>query len=325
MKISRSLHRVALCCVALAGVPLAGAQSYPVKPIRLVVPFPPGGGTDTVARILSEKLSGSLGQQVIVENRAGAGGRIGTESVARAAPDGYTVLLGSDSTMIAAPVIYAKLNYDPLRDFAPISLLATTAYMLLVHPSVPAKSVRELLALAKARPGQLNYGSTGQGSAGHFGGELLQSMAGVKMVHVPYKGSSPSLLALVQGETDLMFNNFLVSLPLMKSNRARSLGVTSLQRSTLVPELPTMNESGLRGFEMQQYYMLLAPAGTSREIVGRLNGDIAKAMMAEDTKRRLANEGTEASVSAPDALRKSMADRIQQWGEVAKRAGIKAE
>ena len=292
MKISRSLHRVALCCVALAGVPLAGAQSYPVKPIRLVVPFPPGGGTDTVAR---------------------------------AAPDGYTVLLGSDSTMIAAPVIYAKLNYDPLRDFAPISLLATTAYMLLVHPSVPAKSVRELLALAKARPGQLNYGSTGQGSAGHFGGELLQSMAGVKMVHVPYKGSSPSLLALVQGETDLMFNNFLVSLPLMKSNRARSLGVTSLQRSTLVPELPTMNESGLRGFEMQQYYMLLAPAGTSREIVGRLNGDIAKAMMAEDTKRRLANEGTEASVSAPDALRKSMADRIQQWGEVAKRAGIKAE
>lgn len=326
MRVPELLLRAALAFVlASGGISVVSAQTYPIRPIRLIVPFPPGGGTDTVARIVSEKLTAALGQQVIVENRAGAGGRIGTEFVARVAPDGYTVLLGSDSTMIAAPAIYPKLSYDPRRDFAPISLLATTAYMLLVHPSVPAKSVRELLRLAKSQPGQLNYGSTGQGSAGHFGGELLQSLAGVKMVHVPYKGSAPSLLALVQGETDLMFNNFLVSLPLMKSNRVRSLGVSSLQRSSLVPELPTMNESGLPGFEMQQFYMLLAPAGTSKDIVNRLNAEIVKSMPTEDTKRRLASEGTEVTVSTPDELRKSMADRIEKWQEVAKRAGIKGE
>jgi tripartite-type tricarboxylate transporter receptor subunit TctC len=314
----------ALVSMACAGLP-AYAQSYPTKPIRLIVPFPPGGGTDTIGRIVAEKLSTALGRPVVVENRAGAGGRIGSELAARAPADGYTVLLGSDSSMVAAPVLYSKLSYDPRRDFEPISLLATTAYMLLVHPSVPARSVRELVALAKSRPGELNYGSTGQGSAGHFGGELLQSLAGVKMVHVPYKGSSPSLLALVQGETDLMFNNFLVSIPLMKSNRARSLGVSSRQRSSLMPELPTMAESGLPGFEMQQFYLLVAPAGTSKEIVNRLNAEIAKAMTNDDTKRRLASEGLEVTVSTPDELRKGMAERIEKWGQIAARAGIKAQ
>jgi tripartite-type tricarboxylate transporter receptor subunit TctC len=314
-----------LTCIAVTGVSAAHAQAYPTKPIRLIVPFPPGGGTDTIGRIAAEKLSAALGRQVVVENRPGAGGRIASELVARSAPDGYTIMLGSDSTMLAAPILYSKLNYDPRRDFEPISLLATTAYMLLVHPSVPAKSVRELLGLAKSRPGVLNYGSTGQGSAGHFGGELMQSIGGVKMVHVPYKGSSPSLLALVQGETDLMFNNFLVSLPLMKSNRARSLGVTSPHRSTLVPELPTMSESGLRGFEMQQYYMLVAPAGTSREIIDRLNAEIGRVMMTEDTRRRLAHEGTEVTVSTSEALRKGIADRIEKWRVIADRVGIKPQ
>jgi len=303
----------------------ATAQTYPAKPIRLVIPFPPGGGTDTVGRILADKLSPALGQQVIVDNRAGAGGRIGTELVARAPPDGYTLLLGSDSTMIAAPVIYAKLSYDPRKDFAPITLLATTAYMLLVHPSVPARSVRELLRVAKSQPGRLNYGSTGQGSAGHFGGELMQSIAGVKMVHVPYKGSSPALLALVQGETDLMFNNFIVSLPMIKTNRLRALAVTSPQRSSTAPGLPTMDEAGLRGFEMQQFYMVVAPAGTSKEIVNRLNAEIAKTLPTAETKRRLAQEGSEVTLSTPEELAKSVAARIEQWGQVARQAGMKAE
>lgn len=303
----------------------ATAQTYPVKPIRLVVPFPPGGGTDTVGRILADKLSPALGQQVIVDNRAGAGGRIGTELVARAPPDGYTLLLGSDSTMIAAPVIYAKLSYDPNKDFAPISLLATTAYMLLVHPSVPARSVRELLRVAQSQPGRLNYGSTGQGSAGHFGGELMQSIGGVKIVHVPYKGSSPALLALVQGEIDMMFNNFIVSLPLIKTNRLRALAVTSPKRSSIAPGLPTMDEAGLRGFEMQQFYMVVAPAGTSREIVSRLNVEIARTLPIAETKRRLAQEGSEVSLSTPEELAKSVAARIEQWGQVARQAGMKAE
>ncbi|MGZ8265719.1 MAG: Bug family tripartite tricarboxylate transporter substrate binding protein [Burkholderiales bacterium] len=310
-----------LACAA----PEADAQAYPSKPIRLVVPFPPGGGTDTIGRLLAEKLGPALGQQMLVDNRPGAGGRIGSELVARAAPDGYTLLLGSDSTMITAPVIYAKLNYDPRRSFAPISLLATTAYMLLVHPSVPARSVAELVRLAKAQPGRLNFASTGQGSAGHFGGELMNSLAGIKMIHVPYKGSSPGLLALLQGETDIMFNNFIVSLPLIKSNRLRALAVTSPNRSSIVPELPTMSEAGVRGFEMQQFYMVVAPAGMSRDIVDRLNGEIARSLPTAEVKARVTQEGSELTLSTPDELGKSIADRIQRWAEVAKRAGIKPE
>ena len=300
----------------------AHAQTYPAKPIRLIVPNAPGGGTDTVARMIAEKLSPHLGQQILVDNRGGAGGRIAAELVARSPKDGYTLMLGSAATLITGPALVADRKYDPVKDFAPVSLAGTTAYMLVVHPSLPVKNVREFIALAKGKADNIAYSTTGQGSPAHLGMELFQALAQVKLVHVPYKGGAPAMLSLLQGETFAMVSNFLTALPVVRSNRVRALGVTSIKRTSLAPDIATIDESGLRGFELQQFYSLVAPAGTPPEVVQRLNQEMTRRFPTEEVKKRLAHEGVEAVVSSPAETAKLYADQYAKWATVIQRAGI---
>jgi tripartite-type tricarboxylate transporter receptor subunit TctC len=303
--------------------PPAHAQSYPSKSIRLIVPNAPGGGTDTIARLIADKASPALGQQIIVDNRGGAGGRIAAELVARSPKDGYTLLLGSAATLITGPALDLDRKYDPVKDFAPISLAGTTAYMLVTHPSLPVKSVRDLISLAKARPGRIAYATTGQGGPAHLGTELFQAMAQVEMIHVPYKGGAPAMLSLLQGETFVMISNFLTALPPVRSNRVRALGVTSLKRTTLAPEIPTIDEAGLRGFELQQFYSVVAPVGTPGEVLQRLNQEIVRTLPSPEAKQRLAHEGIELQTSTPAELGKLNAEQFAKWTGVIRKAGIK--
>ena len=304
----------------LAGV--AHAQPYPSKVVRLVVASAPGGGSDLVARTLAGKLGPALGQQVIAENRPGAGGRIGAEVVAKAAPDGYTLLVGTSSLMVIAPAMYAKLPYDTQRDFSPVSLLGSAAYVLVVHPSVPVKSVKELLALARARPDNLTYASAGSGASSHLAGELFKMMAGVKIVHVPYRASPLATLAVVAGESALMFSNIVPAVPAIRSGRLRPLGITSAARSTLLTDVPTIAESGLPGYEVVQLYALLAPAGTPRDIVRRLSEEAGKGMQSADVRERMRADGSEVAVSTPEELEKLIATELRKWAKVIKQGGI---
>jgi len=313
----------AVLAAILVALP-AHAQPYPSKTIRLIVPNAPGGGTDTVARLVAEKVSPALGQQIVADNRGGAGGGIAAEMVARAPKDGYTLLLGSAATLITGPALIADRKYDPVKDFAPVSLIGTTAYMLVTHPSLPAVTVRELISLAKASEGRITFASTGQGSPAHLGAELFQAMARVKMVHVPYKGGAPAMLSLLQGETFVMISNFLTALPQVREKRIRGLGVTSLARSTLAADIPTIDETGLRGFELEQFYSIVAPAGTPVEIVNRLNREILQRMAAPDVKQRLAHEGIELRTSTPAELGKLNAEQFAKWLKVIQQAGIRA-
>ncbi len=305
-----------------SAMPLSHAQTYPSKPIRLIVPNAPGGGTDTVARLIAEKVSPALGQQIIVDNRGGAGGRIAAELVARSPKDGYSLLLGSAATLITGPALDADRKYDPVKDFAPISLAGTTAYMLVTHPSLPVKTVRDLVSLAKSSPGRIAYATTGQGGPAHLGTELFQAMAQVKMIHVPYKGGAPAMLSLLQGETFVMISNFLTALPPVRANRVRALGVTSRERTALAPEIPTIAESGLRGFELQQFYSVVAPAGTPADVLQRLNQEIVQRLPTPDVKQRLAHEGIELRTSTPGELGKLNAEQFAKWLKVIQRAGI---
>jgi tripartite-type tricarboxylate transporter receptor subunit TctC len=314
---------IALAIVLLGTCTTALAQSYPTKPVRLIVPNAPGGGTDTVARLIAEKVSPALGQQIVVDNRGGAGGRIAAELVARSPKDGYMLLLGSAATLITGPALDLDRKYDPVKDFAPISLTGTTAYMLVVHPSVPAKSVRELIALARTSPGQTAYASTGQGSPSHLGIELFQAMAKVKMIHVPFKGGAPAMLSLLQGETYVFMANLLTALPPVRSNRVRALGVTSPERSSLAPDIPTIHESGLPGFELQQFYSVVAPAGTPVDIIERLHQEIVQRYPAADVKQRLAGEGVEVRTSTPAETGKLYAEQYAKWTRVIRQAGIR--
>ncbi len=317
-----SMACMAASMVLAAAPAIAIAQTYPSKPIRLIVPNTPGGGTDTVARAIADKLAPALGQQIIVENRGGAGGAIAAEMVARAPKDGYTLLLGSAATLITGPALITQRKYDPIKDFAPVSLAGTTAYMFVTHPSLPAATVRELIQLARAAEGRVTYASTGQGSPSHLGGELFQALAKVKMTHVPFKGGAPAMLSLLQGETFAMFGNFLTALPQVREKRIRALGVTSLQRSTLAPDIPTIDESGLRGFEVEQYYSVVAPAGTPADIVNRLNREIAQRFAVPDVRQRLAHEGIDLRTSTPDELGKLNAGQFAKWLKVIQQAGI---
>jgi tripartite-type tricarboxylate transporter receptor subunit TctC len=319
---------VAGAMILSAGVLLqetAFSQAYPAKPVRIVVPFAPGGGADLMGRLVAQKLTESLKQQVIVDNRGGAAGRVGTEHVARAAPDGYTLLLATTSVLITAPALYDKLAYNVQSDFAPITKVASASYVLVVHPSVPVRTVNDLIALARSKPGLLNYSSSGPGGPAHLSAELFQSMAKVKMVHVPYKGSAPGTMAAMAGETDLMFSNILPAIPALQSGRLRPVAITSGKRSAILPGVPTVMESGLPGFKVETLYAVLVPAGTPREIIGRLNAVLSKSLQSAETRKRLQSDGSEVATSSPEELAKVIQEETAQWTRIIRNAGIKPE
>ena len=318
-------------CAALAALftwaaASANAQpAYPLKTIRYVVPFPAGGPLDIVARSIGQELTKSWNQPVIVDNRPGAGGNIGADLVAKAPPDGYTILMGAVSTHAINVTLYSKLPYDPIKDFAPVTLITSVPNVLVVHPSLPVKTVADLIALAKARPGQLNYASGSTGSAGHLAGELFDSMAGVKMTHIPYKGAAPAVIDLIAGHVSLMFDNLSSALPNIKAQRVRAIAVTTLKRSPLVPELPTISESGLRGFDVSTWFGIFAPAGTPPDIVGRLNGEIVRILHTNEMRERLALLGAEPIGNKPDEFAAFIKAEIPKYAKVIKASGAKAD
>jgi len=303
----------------------AHAQGYPVRPVRIVVPFPAGGNADILARVLAQKLGELLGQSVVVDNRAGASGIIGTEAVAKSAADGYTLLMGTTGTHTTNPAVFAKLPYDPVKDFAPISNFADSPFLLVVHPSVPARSLAELIALARARPGQLHYASFGAGSSAHLTGEMLRSMAKIDIVHVPYKGGPPALSDVLGGHVPMMFNSLPAVLPQMKAGRLRALAITSLKRSGGATEIPTFGEAGLANFEAGSWYGVIAPAGTSREIIARLHGEVVRILAMNDIRQRLAAEGADPIGNTPDQFTEQIRRDMARWGKVAREAKVKAE
>ncbi len=303
----------------------AAAQPYPTKAVRMVVPFAAGAGSnDIMARLVAQKLSDSLGQQVVVDNRPGASGIIGTELVAKAPPDGYTVLMMS-LTFTVNPSLYKKLPYDTLRDFAPVTLVASAPLMLVVHPSVPAKAVSEFIAYARANPDKLNFGSGGPGTTPHLAGEMIKSMAGIRVTHVPYKGGAPALADLVGGQIQFMCENIPGTLPFAKSGKLRALAVTDLKRSALLPELPTLDESGLRGYQIVGWNGLFAPAGTPRAIVDRLHAEVVRALALSDVQQRLTTMGADGVGSAPAQFSAFIKAEIPKWAKIVADANIKME
>ena len=311
-----------LCCACAASA--AVAQQYPARAIRIVVPSAPGGGADITARILAPKLSEFLGQQVVVENRAGAGTMIGTEAVARAVPDGYTLLLGI-STLAINPAVYRKVSYDALKDLAAISQLVALPNVLVTHPSLPVKTVKELVAFARARPGQINYASAGIGTNPHLSMELFLTMTGLKMVHVPYKGAGPGIVDAVAGHVTVMTPSILSGLPHVRGGRLRALGVTSAKRAGGALDIPTIAEAGVPGYEAVQWFGVLAPAGTPREIVGRLHGEIVRLLRSADIADRLAGDGADPVGSSPEEFAAFLRAETAKWAKVVKEAGIKPE
>ena len=290
-----------------------------------MVPFPAGGPLDIVARAIGQELSKSWGQPVIIDNRPGAGGNIGADLVAKAPADGYTILMGAVSTHAINVSLYNKLPYDPIRDFAPVTLITSVPNVLVVHPSVPVKNVQELIALAKARPGQLNFASGSTGSAGHLAGELFKSMAGVDMTHIPYKGAAPAVIDLMAGQVSLMFDNMASALPYIKAGRVRALAVTTLKRSPLLPQLPTICEAGLRGFDISTWFGIFAPAGTPPDVVAKLNTEIVRILHTPEMKERLAALGAEPIGNKPDEFSAFIKAEIPKYAKVIKASGAKAD
>jgi tripartite-type tricarboxylate transporter receptor subunit TctC len=312
----------ACLCLAAAG-PLQ-AQSFPSKPVRIISPYPPGGGNDTLARTLSPKLSQSLGVQVIVDNRPGANTIIGVEAAARSAADGHTMVLVPNVHAIN-PYLYSKLPYDPVKDFTPITLVGTSPLVVAMHPSVPVQDMRGLLALARARPGQVQYGSSGSGSVGHVGVELLEMMAAVKMQHIPYKGTAPMLVDVMNGQLTFTFASALGVMPHVKSGRLRAIAVTSSKRSPALPDMPTIAESGVPGYEMILWYGLMGPAGIPPEVVQRLNGEIGKVLRDPEVSSKLANQGVDAHPSSPQQFAQLIASELKKYAKVVKQTGAKIE
>ncbi len=302
----------------------AFAQTYPNRTIRLVVPSSPGGGTDIIGRIVAHKLTELLGQQVVVDNRAGAGTIIGNEAVAKAAPDGYTLLMGL-STLAINPSMYAKLPYDALRDFAPVSQAVSSPNILTVHPSVPAKTVREFVALARARPGSLTFGSAGMGTSPHLSGELLKTLAKIDIVHVPYKGSGMSIISQLAGEIAANFPSVPTAMPYIKANRLRGLGVTTVKRTAALPDVPSIAEAGVPGYEATQWFGVLAPAGTPRAIVDRLHQEMMRVLRSADVKERIVAEGMEIVAGTPEEFAAYIKSETGKWSKVIKSAGIKPQ
>jgi tripartite-type tricarboxylate transporter receptor subunit TctC len=318
----QKLCRVALLsCFLGVTASAALAQAYPNKPIKLIVPFAPGGFTDVVARILGQKLSVSLGQPFVIENKAGAGSTIGTDFVAKAAPDGYTLVMVS-TTHVISPAIYPKLPYDPIKSFTPVGKLVDSAYVLLVNPKVPVNSVADYIALAKAQPDKIHYASSGNGSSQHLMGGMFAAMTGTKLIHVPYKGSSGAASDLVAGVVESSFAGVPNAMAQVPAGRLKALAVTTSKRIPQLPDVPTMQEAGVPGYEASVWLGLLAPAGTPKDIVARLNAEIAKVMNAPDTKKELYAAGVESDISSPEALGALMNREMDRWGKVIKDAGI---
>jgi tripartite-type tricarboxylate transporter receptor subunit TctC len=311
-----------LLVVALAGPALA--DSYPSRPIRLLVPFAPGGGADTLARIITPRLTEAMGQQWVVDNRAGAAGNIAAETVARAAPDGHTVFMGFSSVLTVNPSLY-KLPFSVERDFQPVTELAGAQYLLVLHPSVPASSVKELIALAKQKPRSLNFASAAVGSPLHLAAELFQKRAGIQMVHVPYKGGGPAAAAVLAGEAQVLFGSVASSLPHVKAGRLKALATTGLTRSKVAPDLPTMAESGFPGFDVTTWYALLVPAGTPAEVVKRIHDETSKVLARPDVLQVMATQGLDAETSTPQALAARIRTETKTWTELIRSAGIRAE
>jgi len=313
----------ALAAVIAIGAiaPVAAQGAYPTKPVRLVVPFPAGGTTDILARAVAQKLSETWGQQVIVDNRPGAGGNIGSELVAKAPPDGYTLLMGTVGTHAINPSLYAKMPYDHVKDFTPVILVAGVPNVLVVNPSLPVSSVQDLIAYGKANPNELNFAASGNGTSIHLSGELFRTMTGVQMTHVPYKGSAPALTDLIGGQVQLMFDNLPSSLQFIKAGKLRALAVTSTERSSALPELPTLAESGLPGFEASSWFGVLAPAGTPNDIVTKVNGAIAAWLASPDAREKLAAQGAIAAGGPSDAFVKHIGNESAKWEKVVKASG----
>jgi tripartite-type tricarboxylate transporter receptor subunit TctC len=319
------LRITASCLLAAslaAGAAPSAAQPYPAKPIRIVVPFPAGGNADIFARAFAQKLGDVWKQTPVVDNRAGAAGIIGTQFVAKSPADGYTLLFGTTGTHTTNPAVYAKLPYDPVKDFAPVSNFADSPFLLVVHPSVPANTLKGLVTLAKSRPGQLDYASFGTGSSAHLAGEMLRTMAGINIVHVAYKGGPPAVTDLVGGHISLMFNSLPAVLPLVKTDRLRALAVASAKRAPTLPELQTFAEAGLAGFEAGSWYGVLAPAGTPRETITRLHAETVRILALPDIKQKLATEGAEAIGNSPDEFAAQIQRDMVRWAKVAREAKI---
>jgi tripartite-type tricarboxylate transporter receptor subunit TctC len=318
------LATLALIAAIGAAAPLA-AQPYPNRPITLVVPFPPGGSATIIARSIADKLGDALGQQIVVDNRGGAGGSIAARQVAKSSPDGYTIMLAFTGTLAVSPMIFANVGYDPRRDFAAIGLVGMAPSVLAVHPSIAAHSVADLIKIAKAAPGKIHYGSPGIGTTNHLAGELLASMADVKLVHVPYKGTGPAITDLLGGHIAMMFAPIPAAHGNVSSGMLRALGVTSLQRSRLLPNVPTVAESGLPGFEVAQRSALLAPAGTPRTIIERLNRELNAVLATEEVRQRLAVEGGEPIPGAPEAYAADIDREEKKWKQLVNAIGLKGE
>jgi len=316
---------VGAALLGLAGFGPVAAQDYPNRPITLVVPFPPGGSTTIVARIIADKLAESLGQQIVVDNRGGAGGTIGTKAVSRSTPDGYTIVLGYTGTLAIGPTLYPSAGYDPRKDFEPIGLIGHAPNSLVVHPSFPVKSVKELVDYAKANPGKVNYGSAGVGTVSHVSGVYFANAAGIDLVHIPYKGTGPALADLLGGHIPMAFAPIPATHANIAEGKLRGLAVTSAKRSSLLPDVPTIAESGIPGFEASLYYGLAAPAGTPRPIVDKLNKALRDALASDEVRKRLATDGAEPLPSTPEEYAAHIDQDETKWSKVVRESGAKAE
>ncbi len=316
------LPKLVTAVVACAGVSLASAQSYPVKPVRIVVPFPAGGGVDLTARTVGQKLSEYMGQQFVIDNRAGAAGTIGAEYVAKSAADGYTLLVAGPGSVAVAPLLFPKLGYNALKDLAPVTMLVTMPYIIVAHPSVPAKNAAELIRLAKANPGKLNMASGGAGTGQHLAGELFNVMAGIKMIHIPYKGTAPAIADIMGGHADLTFSDPSV-LPQLQAGRLKVIGVSGTKRYPPLPDALTVSESGLPGYDTLNWYPLMAPAGTPKDLIARLNTEAVKALNAPDVREKLMAQGLIPTPMTPDELAQFIREDYERWAKVIKLANVK--
>ena len=324
----RYTKRLFLCTLALLVAPvlaIAQAGAYPSKPIRLLVGVPPGGTTDLVARLVGAQLSKQMGQAIIVDNRGGAGGNIAADAVAKSEPDGYTLFLGPVGTMTINPFVYAKMPFDTMRDFAPISQLTSLPIVMVVNPSVPAKDLKEFILLAKSKPGYLSFASGGSGTQTHLAGEMLKAMTGIDMVHIPYKGTAPAMVDLLGGQVSAMFDQIATALPYIRSGKLVALGVTTAKRSSVAPEIPTLAEGGVQSYEATTWHGLLAPAGTPKDVILKLNAEVVKALRAPELLEKFKANGVDAVSSSPEQFGAMLQSELSRWRDAVKAAGVKPE